>query len=510
MIWMVAKKEFLEKILDFRVIVSFAVAGLVAVLVALVAGQDYQTRKASYDREVARCEAAYRDIRLFSQLSRELVFPPSPLSFLSHGRDLPTPITVMASRERVPAYIPGDFASNSFVRTFESLDLALVFRTLFALLVILLTFDSFTGERESGTLRAMLSTSISRLQIFSGKVLGIVGVVSTVTLLTYLLALTSIQWISGISFTGEQYACAFASYCLTIVYLTLFAFIGMVASLVVRQSATSLVLALLVWFVIAVIQPNFNTFLASELSSVPRLVEIGPELKQRVDQVWEEASRFRAENQSIEKSYKAYGVGTIGGLIYQVADAEYPFLEYTMKLVALQRKLIAATDEAWRSYEELYLRRLEYQASLNTLLDLLAPAAMYNQSVAFLSHTSIANYELFLEHARRYRSDCIQYLDRKGVFGSRAFLFFSRLREEDLTPEATARRMESYHRDPSAIPWIQRQPPLDLSDAPIFEEQQSRFAEDLIKTIPAFSMMLFYMILLALAGMRLLNQYDVR
>lgn len=45
MIWIIAKK-FLEKILDFRVIVAFVIAILLTLVVAFVVEQDYQTRKA--------------------------------------------------------------------------------------------------------------------------------------------------------------------------------------------------------------------------------------------------------------------------------------------------------------------------------------------------------------------------------------------------------------------------------------------------------------------------------
>ena len=45
-IWVIAKKEFLQKILDFRVIISFVIAILLTLVVAFVVGQDYQTRNA--------------------------------------------------------------------------------------------------------------------------------------------------------------------------------------------------------------------------------------------------------------------------------------------------------------------------------------------------------------------------------------------------------------------------------------------------------------------------------
>ncbi|MEK6572550.1 MAG: hypothetical protein AABZ61_14350, partial [Bacteroidota bacterium] len=57
MIWTVAKKEFLEKILDARVGISFLIAIALTIVTTLVVGEDYQTKKAAYDQAIAKAEA---------------------------------------------------------------------------------------------------------------------------------------------------------------------------------------------------------------------------------------------------------------------------------------------------------------------------------------------------------------------------------------------------------------------------------------------------------------------
>jgi len=504
MIWTIAKKEFFEKILDFRVIISFVIALMLTVVVAFVVGEDYKASKARYDQEVVATENEYRSIRVFGEFSREVIFPPSPLSVFSKGSGLPAPMSVTVSATKVPKFEPKIAASNVFLRIYDSLDLVTVFRILFALLVILLTFDSFSGEKESGTLRLVMSTSAGRLQLFFGKVLGAFLVVSAVNLATYALAMLGVQWVSGIAFAGVDYLRASLILCVTVLYMLVFASLGICASLLFRHSSTSLVVSLLVWFLTAIVQPNLNTFLATELFSVPRFKDVEPALVQREEEVDKEIERFEKERQPLNKTRTSYGSDT------RITDAEYEVLESAIEKVYIRKKYIEAAEEGWRRYQQVYLEPLRRQAALNFILDLVSPAAQLKRSVPVLSCTDVDNYETFFEKARQYRSQCSEYLNRKGVFSTNAQLYFSRLKKEDINAEATGRRMELYKKDPSTIPWIHQQPPLDLSDAPSYRVTEASVMADTSRIVPNVGLLLLYSVLLGIGAIAALNKYDVR
>lgn len=504
MIWTIARKEFLEKILDFRVVASMVIAIVFTLVVAYVVGENYKATKASYDQEVTAAENDYREIRVYSEFGRRLVFPPSPLAVFSTGSGLPAPLALEVSPTKVPKFEPRLAASGVFLRIFDSLDLLTVFRVLFALLVTLLTYDSFAGEKETGTLRLLLSTSVSRLQLFLGKCLGVFLIVVAVSTMTYALAMLCVRWIAGIGLASSDYVRAFIALCSTLLYLLLFTMMGLCNSILFRHSSTSLVVSLLVWFIIAIVQPNINSFLATEFSVIPRFRDIEPALQAREDELDKKVDRLTKDAVPSDKPNAIYGALT------RLTDAEFGVLEYAIKRAQLEKEYIDAAEYSWRQYQEIYLLPLRRQATLNHALDLVAPAAMFRRCTSVLSRTDVDNYESFFERAREYRHQCIDYLDRKGVYSNNAHLFFSRLAKEEINYEATAQRMERYKKDRSFIPWIDQQPPLDLRDAPSYTLTEANLVGDASRIALELGLMLLYCVLLGTTGIIVLNKYDVR
>jgi hypothetical protein len=217
-----------------------------------------------------------------------------------------------------------------------------------------------------------------------------------------------------------------------------------------------------------------------------------------------EVEQFDEEDQAVTKGKVIYG----GGM--RITDAEYEVLDHALRKVQFQPKYVQAAEDGWKRYQQLYLEPLEKQASFKYALDLFSPAAMFKRSASILSRTDVTNYETFFQEARRYRSQCIEYLDHKAVYTINAHLFFSRLKKEDIHPEATARRIKLYQQDPSLVPWIHSLPPLDLSDAPTFQPTEASFLADISRISLHVGLLLFSSIVLAVAAVGPLSRYDVR
>jgi ABC-type transport system involved in multi-copper enzyme maturation permease subunit len=519
-IWTIAKKEFLEKIFDFRVTISFVIAIILATVVSVVVGDEYATQKAKYDAMVAEAQGIGKEIKVYSQFRSEVVLPPSPLCVFSKGIDLPTPLAVPISPQRVPKYDVSLAVENPLMKVFDSLDLVTVFRILFALLAILLTFDTISGEKELGTLRLLLSSQVSRRQMLVGKAAGSIMVLAAVATVTTAFGLLTVQAFANLLFSFHQFVQASLFLVTTILYLTIFAMIGTFTSVICQRSSTSLVLALFAWFFIAVVQPEINTFLASELSPVSKLEEIQSALDQPSQAVYEEFGRLEKENASFLNDPTGYkkrfrgvhlqtGVGS--AKIYPVVtDGDFPFLEYLIKQVALQRKLVDAASEEWRIYHHLYIEPLDKQLAIRRSLDNFSPAALYRRAASLFSSTDIVHYEGFFDNARKYRNECVAYLDEKGVFTSNAQLYFSRLNKADVNPVDTERRVAQYQADKNSIPWVEQQSPLDLRDAPVFRASTMSILTLIERAGSTFALMLLYLLLMAALTFHYVEKYDIR
>jgi Cu-processing system permease protein len=141
------------------------------------------------------------------------------------------------------AVASGQIGSFSISSTIASLSSLAVF--LIPLIALLLSYDSFVGEQESGTLLLLLTYPLSHQQLLVGKFLGQGAIITLATCLGFgsaavLLAITS---------DVENIFSAFGLFILTATLLGLsFTAIAYVISLAVNEKSKAAGIALIIWF----------------------------------------------------------------------------------------------------------------------------------------------------------------------------------------------------------------------------------------------------------------------
>ncbi|MFI5250910.1 MAG: ABC transporter permease [Bacteroidota bacterium] len=521
MIWTIAQKEFLEKILDFRVIISFVIAIGLTIIATIVAGGDYNIKKIEYDKESAQSQSLLNNVKVYSQYHPVVYYRPSPLSVFSKGIDIPTPITVPISIDEVPLYQPRTAGSNPMMTIFDTLDITMVVQVLFSLLVILLTFDSFSGEREQGTLRLALSNPVARMNLLYGKFIGTIMILGVVVFLTYLITLLSLRFSMGFILTPEYFIRIFGMAFTTLIYLGLFAALGIYCSIKLRSSSTSLALLLFIWFFLTLLQPNLNIYIASELESKQWIFSIRSALNNYTCDAQSDLERLQKDNRNIlhDNSKQKYSEGSLmisstGSepivMFTAVGDADYDILNYTMQQVRLYRGLGSCADKQYDLAKNLYIDHLDKQVGWKRSLDYLSPAGIFAHSIAILSRTDIDNIDEFFSEAQKFRNQYVSYLDGKGVFTKDPQLFFTRLSKDQIDPMATQARFAGYKKDPKLIPMISEQSSLNMKDAPTFRPEESETATDVLKAAQTLWPILFCFVIVFFLSGRSIKTYDPR
>lgn len=178
MISQIAKKEMLEMRNDGRFLAASAIVISLLTLSLAIGWQQYKEVAAQH--ELARAQtrqqwlsqgkknphsAAHYGVYAFK--------PKSPLSLIDRGADQYTGVAVWleAHKQNEFKYKPARDA-NTLAR-FADLTAAGVLQLLLPLLIILMSFSAFAGEREQGTLRLLLSMGVPREKLALGKALGI-------------------------------------------------------------------------------------------------------------------------------------------------------------------------------------------------------------------------------------------------------------------------------------------------------------------------------------------------
>lgn len=183
----IARKEFREVLRDGRFAGVAVVVVLLLIAALVVGGQRY---------------AAQRDIQAIAQGDVNHQFlkqgdknPHSgahygnyafkqngPLSFFDNGVEAYSGSLVFIEAHRQNLALSPPASDLSAITRFGDLNGAMVLQVLVPLLIIVLAFMAFAGERERGTLRQLLSIGVDRRQLLWGKALGIGAAVLMVVL----------------------------------------------------------------------------------------------------------------------------------------------------------------------------------------------------------------------------------------------------------------------------------------------------------------------------------------
>ena len=161
----------------------------------------------------------------------------------------PPNVDILFIAEQVPS-------ERSIMPDYIKIDWGFVTAVLLSFMGILFTFDSISGERERGTLRLMLSNSISRNAVICGKFLGAFWTIAIPFLLGAIVSISIIYLSKAVPFDGSHWVRLGLIICVALIYTSIFIFLGILVSSRVRESSTSLAILLLIWTVWVVLLPN--------------------------------------------------------------------------------------------------------------------------------------------------------------------------------------------------------------------------------------------------------------
>ncbi|MFS2053895.1 ABC transporter permease subunit, partial [Variovorax sp. CT11-76] len=174
----IANREFTERLRDGRLLWA---GGLVLVLLftALGGGWAHQ-REARAEQQAAQAldyrdwlaqdrrhphDAAHQGMHAFK--------PEAPLAMVDAGINpyIGSTVWLQAHRQSEVKFNPAQDATG--LQRFGNLSVGWILQVLGPLLVIVLGFNAFAGEREQGILRQTLSLGVSPLRLLAGKALAL-------------------------------------------------------------------------------------------------------------------------------------------------------------------------------------------------------------------------------------------------------------------------------------------------------------------------------------------------
>jgi ABC-2 type transport system permease protein len=278
MILRIAQKEALETFRDgrFRVI-AITIFGLLAISLGLgwrrysdVSREHEAGRRATRENWVTQGvknphSAAHYGVYAFK--------PRSPLSFVDNGIDPYTGVSVwlVAHKQNDFKYRPAEDA-NTLAR-FGELTAAQVLQTLIPLLIILLAFPAFAGERESGTLRQILSLGLKPGTLAAGKALGLAASLGAVVVPAAITGAGILVLLGGPTAFGDTTGRVIVMAVTYLLYFTAILGISIAVSARARSGRAALLALLGFWTVNCLLAPRAFTDLARYAKPTPSAFE---------------------------------------------------------------------------------------------------------------------------------------------------------------------------------------------------------------------------------------------
>ncbi len=394
MLWTLIRKEMLANITSLR----FALTLLLVVVIFIVSGFVFVGK---YNRE----------IHDFSRVSN------GNLAGLKNASEnlskIPNYVQVIRKRPRITQLccegseksIPNVFRTSGFTThdpeivsrsnflfpRFVDIDWTFIISLILSFVALLMTFDSFSAERERGTLRMVMSNSVPRDKVILGKYIS--GMLTLmIPLFVGLLLNLIIVSLSGLSFTGsDQWVKILVFVGISILYLSIFVLLGMFVSTRAAKSSSSIVILLFIWVIIAMIIPSAGRIVAERFVKIPTRSELERQMSEAGREIWDNSNRY------------GEGAGS-----WSSRDPNYGN-------PPARAKLFNALADSRNSIREEYVNRMVEQVSFGRNVTRISPTVIYQCASEAVIGTGTNRFLNLYNQLKKYRGilkDFVMTVDR--------------------------------------------------------------------------------------------------
>lgn len=409
MILTVAQKEFREILRDGRIKWSALILAVMLVAALGTAGQRYadiSNERASAQEVVNTQFAAQGEKNPHAAAHYGLYAfkPVTPLSFFDTGVGSYTGVSIWLEAHNQNDAEGEPARDATAIARFGELTAAFTLQMLLPLLVILLAFPAFAGEREAGTLRQVLSMQVSPVQLLFGKAIGAVAALSVfigpILLLGFIgLLLTP----GGTAYIGH----AIVLIAVYIIYSWIFLFLTLAVSANVRSAQATLVAMVGFWAVSSFVLPRAASDVSRLLYPTPTAVAFQANIEEAMASGLDGVSPDTKVQQRQEQILSLYNVESVD---------ELP-INFQGMIFDLQEKL---GNEVFDKYYGDLHSIFDQQTGLHQVFSVGSPRMAVQLASMELSGTSLNQHLAFTGQAEGYRRELIADMNQDIVNNSEA------------------------------------------------------------------------------------------
>lgn len=461
------EKELKAILLSPKFIVVFAICSILIIMSIYIGIEGYTVSMAHYEAVNAKNAQQMQDARDWRELGTTVIRHPDPMQIFVSGINNDIGRQSQISGQRIKLN-NSNYSENTIFAVFRSMDLMFIVQVVLSLFAILFTYDSISGERETGTLKLSFANQLPRSNYIIAKLIGSwLGLViplliplslGTMLILLYNIPMTTTHWLQLCLLTG-----------ISVLYFSFFICLGALLSSLTRESSSSFLYLLVIWVSFVLIIPRAGVMIAGQFISVPTAAEISSKLYQKNKEMSDQYIEWLKKRQKEATSDRSKAKEAIPQFLKDVREGRE-------KLTQDRAKYDAFLHEDWRN-------RKAVLEKLGFLLSRFSPASAFQLAAMDLAGTGISLKNNYEDQIRNYNDVFTKFRDKKvGQAGNNAYM----------------------------TNWDKKTKALNLSEVPEFKYVNTELNQVLQSTIIDIGILSFY-ILIAMTGTFIaFNRYDVR
>lgn len=332
--------------------------------------------------------------------------PLGPLAFFDSGISGYAGTAVFMEAHRQNFAIGRPATDTSSIARFGELSGAMILQVLMPLLIILLGFTAFSGERESGTLRQVLSMGVKRSSLLWGKALGLgaavlLVVVPCLTAGAIALGATGLETAGG--GMARRVMLLAAAY---LAYAAIFLFLTLAVSARARTARSALMILVGFWAFTAFIMPKAAAEISKAVHPSPAFGTFMAEMKAHQQRGIDGVSPQAKLGRYLVQMLRQYKVSRVEDLpVYWTAVRMQKLEELDQPVFSLH----------YGAVRDVYLA----QRRLQDRIGLVAPTLPLRSISMGLAGTDLLQHSAFMADAEAFREDMVSkmngYLSKAAV-----------------------------------------------------------------------------------------------
>ena len=389
----IIRKELLDQLMSLRFAIACVVCLLVFLLSSTVLTRDYREATSTYNmNRVMHRNELQQETDVWSLGRGAMVDRPlNVMNILVRGL---TPELTESIRVQAGSRLdfPDSYEQNPVIPLFPSVDYVFIVGIIMSLLALAFSYDSMSGERESGVLKLLMSYSVPRDRVLLGKWIGGYLALIAPFALSFAAGLLLVVMFPEVEITLASTGAIIALLFLALLYLAVIFSLGMFVSARTRIPSTSITVLLLMWVAFILAIPNMAPYMTGQLLPIPS--------RQSVDR---ERAGIRQEGQvKSQEMIEAEQERTGEENVWQDQD-------FRAKLEVFWEEV----GESEQKVEESYLSKVQGQTRWSGIVARVSPLTSFNLAAFDLAAAGIAQESRFVDALKEYSQTWETYSEEK-------------------------------------------------------------------------------------------------